>query len=220
MFEDNRWRRMLKPGITAIVGAGGKTTVLERLGTYGHGGHLPIMVSSIVPMDSTRVDNVEPFDVICTEDMEKGESFCAERIAAGHVPAWFAGLDDQDRYIGLQPKVIDDIKMRHPAWYILIEGDAAGNKWLKAPLADDVPLPASCDTVIGVLNLQMLGNVISDAKKSKASKRQRLSWAVPAGLSLHRLCWPSSSSIPAACSAACAARGSFSARAIMPFSTA
>ena len=47
MFEDNRWRRMLKPGITAIVGAGGKTTVLERLGTYGHGGHLPIMVSSI-----------------------------------------------------------------------------------------------------------------------------------------------------------------------------
>lgn len=71
MFEDNRWRRMLKPGITAIVGAGGKTTVLERLGTYGHGGHLPIMVSSIVPMDSTRVDNVEPFDVICTEDMEK-----------------------------------------------------------------------------------------------------------------------------------------------------
>ena len=48
MFEDNRWRRMLKPGITAIVGAGGKTTVLERLGTYGHGGHLPIMVSSLL----------------------------------------------------------------------------------------------------------------------------------------------------------------------------
>ena len=64
----------------------------------------------------------------------------------------------------LDPNVIDDIKMRHPAWYILIEGDAAGNKWLKAPLADDVPLPASCDTVIGVLNLQMLGNVISAEK--------------------------------------------------------
>lgn len=210
---------MLKPGITAIVGAGGKTTVLERLGTYGHGGHLPIMVSSIVPMDSTRVDNVEPFDVICTEDMEKGEAFCAERIAAGHVPAWFAGLDDQDRYIGLDPKVIDDIKMRHPAWYILIEGDAAGNKWLKAPLADDVPLPASCDTVIGVLNLQMLGNVIN-AEKSKASKRQRPSWAVLAALSSRRPCWPSSSSIRGDCSAACAARGSSSARAIMPSSTA
>ena len=34
MFEDKRWRRLLRPGITVIVGAGGKTTVLERLGTY------------------------------------------------------------------------------------------------------------------------------------------------------------------------------------------
>lgn len=218
MFEDNRWRRMLKPGITAIVGAGGKTTVLERLGTYGHGGHLPIMVSSIVPMDSTRVDNVEPFDVICTEDMEKGEAFCAERIAAGHVPAWFAGLDDQDRYIGLDPKVIDDIKMRHPAWYILIEGDAAGNKWLKAPLADDVPLPASCAS--SVSSIYRCWATSSAPKKSKASKRQRPSWAVLAALSSRRPCWPSSSSIRGDCSAACAARGSSSARAIMPSSTA
>ena len=64
MFEDKRWRRLLRPGITVIVGAGGKTTVLERLGTYGHSSNLPIMVSSTVPMDSERVDNVEPFDVI------------------------------------------------------------------------------------------------------------------------------------------------------------
>ncbi|WP_301859576.1 selenium cofactor biosynthesis protein YqeC [uncultured Megasphaera sp.] len=164
MFQDNRWLRMLQPGITAIVGAGGKTTVLERLGTYGHGGNLPIMVSSTVPMDSTRIDNVEPFDVICTEDVEKGEAFCAERIAGGHVPAWFWGLDGEDRYIGLPTKVIEQIKQHHPAWYILIEGDEAKDKWLKAPLPDDVPLPANCDTVIGVLNLQMLGNSLSPEK--------------------------------------------------------
>lgn len=164
MFQDNRWLRLLKPGITAIVGAGGKTTVLERLGKYGHEGHLPIMVSSTVPMDSARVDNVEPFDVICTEDVEKGEAFCAERIASGHVPAWFQGLDSNDRYMGLSPKVIEKIKTRHPAWYILIEGDEAKNKWLKAPLPDDVPLPENCDTVIGVLNLQMLGNALTGEK--------------------------------------------------------
>ncbi|MCH4166484.1 MAG: putative selenium-dependent hydroxylase accessory protein YqeC [Megasphaera sp.] len=164
MFEDNRWRRMLRPGITAIVGAGGKTTVLERLGKYGHGGNLPIMVSSIVPMDSARVDNVEPFDVICTEDVEKGEAFCAERIRIGHVPAWFRGLDGQDRYIGLDSKIIDGIKKHHPAWYILVESDEADHKWLKAPLPDDIPLPDSCDTVIGVVNLQMLGSSLSPEK--------------------------------------------------------
>lgn len=71
MYQDNRWLRMLKPGITAIVGAGGKTTVLERLGKYGHNSKLPIMISSTVPMDSAYIDNVEPFDVICTSDVEK-----------------------------------------------------------------------------------------------------------------------------------------------------
>ena len=89
MYQDNRWLRMLKPGITAIVGAGGKTSVLERLGKYVHNSKLPIMISSTVPMDSAYIDNVEPFDVICTSDVEKGEAFCAARIADGRVPAWF-----------------------------------------------------------------------------------------------------------------------------------
>ena len=164
MVEDNRWLRMLRPGITAIVGAGGKTTVLERLGKYGHAGNLPIMVSSIVPMDSARVDNVEPFDVICTEDVEKGEQFCEDRIRSGHVPAWFSRLDDQDRYIGLSPKIIDAIKQRYPAWYILVESDEADHKWLKAPLPNDIPLPEHCDSVIGVVNLQMLGSSLSSEK--------------------------------------------------------
>lgn len=164
MFEDMRWRRLLHPGITAIVGAGGKTTVIERLGKYGHKNNLPIMVSSTVPMDSERVDNVEPFDVICTEDVVKGEEFCASRIAAGHVPAWFKGLDGQDRYIGLEPKMIDQIKMRHPAWYILVECDESKHKWLKAPKPDDIALPDTCDMVIGVLNLQMLGNALIPEK--------------------------------------------------------
>lgn len=33
MFADNRWLRMLHPGITAIVGAGGED---DGIGTAGH----------------------------------------------------------------------------------------------------------------------------------------------------------------------------------------
>ena len=122
------------------------------------------MISSTVPMDSAYIDNVEPFDVICTSDVEKGEAFCAARIADGRVPAWFWGLDGNDCYTGLPTKVIEQLKVRHPAWYILIEGDGAKGKWLKAPLPDDVPVPVNCDTIIGVLNLQMLGNSLLPEK--------------------------------------------------------
>ncbi len=164
MLQDKRWLRMLQSGIIVLVGAGGKTTVLERLGTYGHKKNLPIMVSSIVPVDSARIDNIDPFDVICTDNVEKGEQFCVDRIAKGHVPAWFWRLDGNDCYAGLPPQIVETLKVRHPAWYILIEGEGATNKWLKAPLPDDVPLPSNCDTVIGVLNLQMLGSSLTPEK--------------------------------------------------------
>lgn len=164
MTADNRWLRMLRPGIIMILGAGGKTTVLERLGTFGHANKYPLLVSSTVPVDSARVDNVEPFDVICTDDIEKGMAFCEERIATGHLPAWFSRLNEEDCYEGLSPTLIDQIKHHHPAWYILIEGDYTQNKWLKAPLPNDVPLPVDCDLVIGVVNLQMLGMALTADK--------------------------------------------------------
>jgi probable selenium-dependent hydroxylase accessory protein YqeC len=161
MVEDGRWRRLLAPGITAIVGAGGKTTVLERLGVYGHRGNLPILISSTVSMDSSQVDNVEPFDVICTDDMEKGEQFCASRIGEGRVPAWFYGINEENRYIGLPVMLISQLKQRHPEWYILVEADATRNKWLKAPKGGETFIPVNCDTLIGVLNLQMLGHALT-----------------------------------------------------------
>ncbi|WP_101912923.1 selenium cofactor biosynthesis protein YqeC [Megasphaera vaginalis (ex Bordigoni et al. 2020)] len=164
MVEDKRWRRLLHPGITAIVGAGGKTTVLERLGKYGHTANLPIMISTTVSVNSDRVDNVRPFDVICTGNIEEGEAFCAERIAAGRVPAWFRNLTADGLYEGLEAQTIDYLKSRHPAWYILIEADASRHKWLKAPQADDIPLPQTCDTLIGVLNLQMLSSPLSEER--------------------------------------------------------
>lgn len=178
MFEDKRWRRLLRPGITVIVGAGGKTTVLERLGTYGHSSNLPIMVSSTVPMDSERVDNVEPFDVICTDDFAKGEDFCASRIAEGHVPAWFKGLDDKDRYIGLDPQTIDKLKQRHPAWYILVECDESKHKWLKAPSLMTCPCLMTAIWSL-VSSIYKCSAMPLSRKRSKASKRHRSLWTGP-----------------------------------------
>jgi probable selenium-dependent hydroxylase accessory protein YqeC len=160
MIEDKRWRRLLVPGITAIVGAGGKTTVLERLGMYGHKGNLPILISSTVPVESAQVDNVEPFDVICTDDVEKGEKFCSSRIGEGRIPAWFFGIDGADRYIGLPLSIVSELKKHHPEWYILLEADETRNKWVKAPKTGQTAIPQNCDVLIGVLNLQMLGHAL------------------------------------------------------------
>ena len=71
-MEDKRWLRLLQPGITAIVGAGGKTTVLERLVAYGHGANLPVEVSTTAEADGERLAEIEDLDIICTNGYPLG----------------------------------------------------------------------------------------------------------------------------------------------------
>jgi probable selenium-dependent hydroxylase accessory protein YqeC len=160
MLEDDRWRRLLVPGITAIVGAGGKTTVLERLGVYGQIGNLPIVISSTVPVEEERVKIKDPFDLILTDDVEKGEAFCISCVKKGKVPFWFYG-HEENCYVGLPASVLEQLKAHHPEWYILVEADETHNRWLKAPEVNEPSLPAGTDTLIGVLNLQMLGHALT-----------------------------------------------------------
>ena len=161
MLEDDRWRRLLIPGITAVVGAGGKTTVLERLGVYGRLGNLPIVLSSIVTTEPERVKKAEPFEVICTDDLEKGEQSCIASVNQGHIPSWFWGVDAAGQYMGLPNDVLETLKQHHPEWYILVAADDTHNKWLKAPQAGEKHVPDGTDSIIGVLNLQMLGHALT-----------------------------------------------------------
>ena len=170
MAEDKRWLRFLQPGITAIVGAGGKTTVLERLVTYGHGANLPIVVTSTVTADTERLGNAEQIDIIRTDDRNELEAFCAEKIEARRVPAWIpgdAGLPERKAFLA---ETLDYLRGRHPAWYNLAEADVAHHKWLKAPLADDIPLPQHCNMIIGVVNLQMLGSPLTEERVAGAEQ--------------------------------------------------
>ena len=172
-MEDKRWLRLLQPGITAIVGAGGKTTVLERLVAYGHGANLPVAVSTTAEADGERLAEIEDLDIICTNDREEGEAFCIEKMNAHRVPAWFSSVSEEGIYKGIDADTLEWLRVRHPAWYIIVEADGAHHKWLKAPLPEEAPIPQDCDTLIGVVNLQMLGSSITDERAAGPGSRRR-----------------------------------------------
>ena len=169
-MEDKRWLRLLQPGITAIVGAGGKTTVLERLVAYGHGANLPVAVSTTAEADGERLAEIEDLDIICTNNREEGEAFCIEKMNAHRVPAWFSSVSEEGIYKGIDADTLEWLRVRHPEWYIIVEADGAHHKWLKAPLPEEAPIPQDCDTLIGVVNLQMLGSSITDERVAGAEQ--------------------------------------------------
>ncbi len=159
MRQDIRWKQMLQPGITAIVGAGGKSTVLKKLEEYGRG--LPRLVTSTTKMYEEQGACYEP---ICTLDEEEGLAYCEKQIQAGKTAAWFSGKDGKGKLIGLPAEMVSRIAERHPEWYILAEADGSRKKWLKAPGVHEPVIPPHTAATVGVLNLQALGLPLTEDK--------------------------------------------------------
>ena len=60
------WNRLIQPGIVALVGAGGKTTVLSKLVEYGRLQGQPIVVTTTTQLYESQVAQYEP---IYTKDI-------------------------------------------------------------------------------------------------------------------------------------------------------
>ena len=55
------WNRLIQPGIVALVGAGGKTTVLSKLVEYGRLQGQPIVVTTTTQLYESQVANMNLF---------------------------------------------------------------------------------------------------------------------------------------------------------------
>ena len=58
--QTSYWNRLIQPGIVALVGAGGKTTVLSKLVEYGRLKGQPIVVTTTTRLYESQVAHYEP----------------------------------------------------------------------------------------------------------------------------------------------------------------
>lgn len=154
--QTNRWEELIGPGITAIVGAGGKTTVLSKLVEYGRLAGQPMMVTTTTRLYESQVAGWNP---VYGTDFAAAEEACAKAVHNGRCAAWFQGVEGT-KVVALDTKQIDDMLLLHPNWQIVVEADGAQEKWLKAPKISEPVIPRLTTTTIGVLNLQALGMAI------------------------------------------------------------
>ena len=62
MRDRKYWESLLEPGITAVVGAGGKTTVVSRLGDAAVSQQRPVVVTTTTKMGSAQVAPWNPYN--------------------------------------------------------------------------------------------------------------------------------------------------------------
>lgn len=158
MIQAKHWNSLIEPGITAIVGAGGKTTVLSKLVEYAGLKGQPTLVTTTTRLYESQVALWNPY---YGTDFNDAEDACHKAMQRGRCAAWFSGIDGT-KVTSLPSQAIDEMHMVHPNWQILVEADGAKEKWLKAPKTTEPIIPAKTTTTIGVVNLQMLGMELTE----------------------------------------------------------
>lgn len=157
MMQQELWNELIIPGITAIVGAGGKTTVLQHLVKYGLEKQRPMMVTTTTKMLMTQVDQWDPY---VGTSFNEAEERVEKAIQNGLCGAWFSQTIDQ-QVDTVASTEVDAMSQLHPDWYIVVEADGARTKWLKVPKETEPVVPSLTHTTIGVMNLKALGKPIT-----------------------------------------------------------
>jgi probable selenium-dependent hydroxylase accessory protein YqeC len=139
----------VETGITSIVGAGGKKSLMFALGSRLEGSLLTSTVR--IPIFDDRVERLHvTSDPIQAVDGEK-------TWPIGLVP-----MRDGDRYLGYDPAVIDRLGRRYSNRPILVKADGARMREFKAPGTNEPRISETSDVVVAVVSMQALGNPLNE----------------------------------------------------------
>ena len=173
------WDDLLGPGMTAIVGAGGKTSLIQLMAHLSQAKAIPTVVTTTTKMYHQQLAS---WPLYVGEDLEGAQVFCQQAVSETGVAAWAGNLVEvgagtQFLGVGLEPESAPDsflgkvqgprlealcqLSQRQPSWQILIEADGARHKVLKAPKSTEPVIPSGTRQTIGVLNLSVLGQEAS-----------------------------------------------------------
>lgn len=158
MSDRKYWESLLEPGILAVVGAGGKTTVVSKLGAVATSLRCPVVVTTTTKMGS---EQVAPWNPYYGNDLALGEAHVVEQVKRGQMGAWFQAIAGH-KVVGLESELLDTLHDRHPDWSIVVEADGAKTKWLKAPKPHEPVIPTNTVTTIAVVNMRVLGKPLTE----------------------------------------------------------
>jgi molybdenum cofactor cytidylyltransferase len=152
----------IQPGETvALVGAGGKTTTLQRLVAEIRAQGRTVLTTSTVHLFELK--GSAPHAFVVEPDPARLRAELPGLLAEwGHVRVAGDRLR-ADKIRGLTPDAVAALRGTPGLDYLLVEADGARHRSLKAPAAHEPVLPPGVDRVLIVVGLDILGQSLSEA---------------------------------------------------------
>lgn len=178
------------PRVTALVGAGGKTTLM-----YALAASMVAAGEKVICTTTTKIFPPESLPLLLTEQGEDGGGEEAARAGlarlAGAEEAGLARsaaliaaaladapclvlaarrLPDSGKLEGLSPVRLAALAEALPGAHWLVEADGAARKPIKAPAAHEPALPLRLDCCVAVIGLDGVGRPLDDAHVHRAAR--------------------------------------------------
>lgn len=140
-------------GMITFVGAGGKSSLQRRLGTEWRLQGRSFLMTSTTKMFYEQIAEFAP---VCCDEYDRGLAAVEKNLILSGYAGWFRKLDG-DKVLGLPLEWIERFSHSDLVSNILIEGDGAAQKLIKAPNRNEPVVSALNKIVVGVLNLGAVG---------------------------------------------------------------
>lgn len=170
--------RVRFPRVTALVGAGGKTTLMYALADR--------MVAAGLRTICTTTTKLFPPDAGVPLVLLEGEGDPAEAVrkawgsASRMVVAW-RRLPDVGKLEGVPPETVDALADALPEAWLLVEADGAARKPLKAPAAHEPVFPRRPGCCVAVVGLDAVGRPLDDAHVHRSALACAVTGQEPGG---------------------------------------
>ncbi len=171
-------------GVVTLVGAGGKTTLMFALA-----GQLAAADHTVLTTTTTKIQPPTSAQSPLVLETQHADDLLAQIHRLDSLPTHLTALapvqDYPDKRVGLSPSDIDALSASGCFRWILVEGDGAARKPLKAPAEHEPVIPPSSDRVIVVAGLDGVGQPLDEDHVHRADL-----FAALGGLALGQIVTP------------------------------
>lgn len=142
--------------LVALVGGGGKSTMLFDLG-----GELAAEGRRVILTTTTKMGRYQTKDAptICWDAATQ----CITDALAGQGPVMLVTGGDDHKVTGPSPEVVDRLFAESIADHIIVEADGSHGRPLKAPAAHEPVVPTTSTTVVILMGIDAVGRPLAAA---------------------------------------------------------
>ncbi len=169
--------RIAPSDVVALVGGGGKTTLMYRLAEELASAGRRVLVTTTTKIYPPLPDQVDW--AIAEEDDDLRLAHVAGMLRNHAIVAALSGPGSEGKMNGVSPAWVERAAVEAGADYVLVEADGAARRPIKAPAGHEPVIPTCATVVVAVIGLDALGAPLDAEHAHRPDRIAELTGLVP-----------------------------------------